>query len=324
MSIFRLTSLFCLAAWSLAPAAPDYRRSGNDHFLNLEYDEAIADYAKMIEENPEDPLVYNHLASAQLYKELHRLGLLESSALRGDNEFLRQKRPQPDPEAKVRFEETLSRGRRVAESVLARDRRNVLALYALGTNYALRGNYEFMVEKSWFAALRSGGKAREYSEHVRKVDPDFVDAYLVLGVHEYVVGSLPLPVKVLATISGMRGSKEKGEAYVTKVAREGKYARNDARVLLVILYRREKRPLEAARLLETLMKEFPRNYVFGLELASMYNDAGQYDRALATYKELLKKAEEHAPGYQRLPRAAVQRRIEKFEGQRAGHARTGS
>ncbi len=324
MAILRSVIGLCLAAWSLAAAAPDYRRSGNDHFFNLEYDEAIADYGKLVDESPDDPLAYNHLASAQLYKELYRLGLLESSALRGENEFLRQKRPQPDPQAKVRFEETLIRGRRVAESVLARDRRNVLALYALGTNYALRGNYEFMVDKSWFAALRSGGKAREYCEQVRKLDPDFVDAYLVLGVHEYVAGSLPLPVKVLAAISGHRGSKQKGEAYVTKVAREGKYARNDARVLLVILYRREKRPLEAARLLETLMNEFPRNYVLGLELASMYNDAGQYDRALATYKELLKRAEQNAPGYQRLPRAAVQRRIEKFEGHGAGQPKTGS
>lgn len=305
-------------------AAPDYRRSGNEHFFNLEYDEAIADYNKLIQEKPDDPLAYNHLASAQLYKELHRLGLLESSALREENEFLRQKRPQPDPQARVRFEETLSRGRQVAESTLARDRRNTLALYALGTNYALRGNYEFMVEKSWFAALRSGGKAREYCEQVRKLDSDFVDAYLVLGVHEYVVGSLPLPVKLLARIGGMHGSKEKGEAYVTKVAREGKQARDDARVLLVILYRREKRPLEAARLLETLMKEFPRNYVLGLELASMYNDAGQYGHALATYKELLKKADEGAPGYQRLPRASVQRRIEKFEGHGGAQPRTGT
>lgn len=316
------------AACALEPAAwgatPDYRQSGHNHFFNLEYDEAIVDYTKLIEQNPEDPQAYNHLASAQLYKELYRLGLLESSALRGDNEFLRQKRPQPDPRAKAQFEETLNRGRRVAESLLARDRKNTLALFALGTNYGLKGNYEFMVDKAWFSALRNGGKARDYCEQVRKLDPDFVDAYLVLGVHEYVVGSLPLPVKVLAAIGGMRGSKKKGEAYVTRVAREGRYSRDDSRVLLVILYRREKRPLEAARQLEELIADFPRNYVLGLELASMYTDAGQPDRALAVFKDLLKKADGNVPGYHRLPRAAVQRRIERLEAQGAGNARTGS
>ena len=307
--------LLCLLVCAAAPAAtsPDYRKSGADHFFSLEYEEAIADYTRLVEQNPDDPIAYNHLASAQLYKELYRLGQLESSALRGDNQFLRQARPQPDPQAKIRFEETLSRGRRVAESLLARDRRNQLALYALGTNHALRGNYEFSVEKSWFSALRSGGKAKDYCEQLRKLNPEFVDAYLVLGVYEYVVGSLPLPVKVLAAIGGMRGSKEKGEAYVNRVAREGKYARDDARVLLVILHRREKRPLEAAKMLEGLIADFPRNYVLGLELASMYSDAGQRDRAVSTLRDLLHKADAHAPGYQRLPREAVERKIERLQ-----------
>ncbi len=303
-----------LAAAGLAyGSAADFRKSGDNHFFNLEYEDAARDYAKLIELDPNDPLAYNSLASAQLYQELYRLGLLESSALRGDNQFLRQERPKPDPAIKEKFEQTLERGRTVAEAQLARDRNNPTALYALGNNYALRGNYDFMVEKSYFSALRNGGKARDYCEKLRKVNPEFVDAYLVLGVHEYVLGSLPLPVKVLVGLVGMRGSKQKGEQYVVRVAREGKLARNEARVLLVILYRRERRPLEAARLLEDLIRDFPRNYVLGLELASMYSDAGQYDRALATFQELLRKAEANAPGYQRLPREAVKRKIARLQ-----------
>jgi len=301
----------------VAAAAADYRQSGHNHFFNVEYDEAVRDYTKLIEEAPGDPMAYNHLAAAQLFQELYRLGLLESSALRGDNRFLRDTKPAPDPRAKARFEETLVKGRRVAEGLLAKDRNNLTALYSLGNNYALKGNYEFMVDKAWFAALRSGGKARDYCDQLRKRNPDYVDAYLVLGVYEYVVGNLPLPVKVLAAIGGLRGNKSKGAGYVERVAREGNYARNDARVLLVILYRREKRPLDAARVLEGLIADFPRNYVLGLELASMYSDAGQRDRALAAFQELLKKAEERSPGYDRLPREAVKRKIEQLQAARA-------
>jgi len=308
-----LAMVVAAAGWALA-ATPDPRVSGDNHFFNLEYAEALLDYTRLVEQNPGDPLAYNSLASAQLYQELYRLGLLESSALRGDNQFLKQQRPAPDPKAKARFEETLAQGRRAAEARLARDRQDQMALYALGNNFALRGNYEFMVDKAWFAALRNGSKAREYCERLRKVNPNFVDSYLVLGVHEYVVGSLPLPVKIVAAIGGIRGSKQKGEGYVIRVAREGKLARNEARVLLVILHRRERRPLEAARLLEELIADFPRNYVLGLELGAMYTDAGQYDRALATFRDLLKKAEANAPGYARLPREAVKRKIERLEG----------
>ncbi len=308
---------------ALPAVATDYRRSGHDHFFNLEYEEAARDYALLIGQNPQDPQAYNHLAAAQLYQELHRLGLLESSALRGDNEFLRQARPAPDAQAKQRFEATLAQGRKAAEALLASNPRQELALFALGTNYALRGNYEFMIDKAWFAALRSGGKARDYCDKLARLNPRFVDAYLVLGVHEYVVGSLPLPVKILAAIGGLRGSKAKGEALVTRVSREGVHARNDARVLLVILHRREKRPLDAARLLEGLIADFPRNYVLGLELGAMYTDAGQTDRALATFQALLQKAENNAPGFQRLPKDAVRRRIERLQTQQARPAASG-
>jgi tetratricopeptide (TPR) repeat protein len=307
------TGAWTAAAAGSAAAIPDYRQSGEDHFFNLEYDEAIRDYTRLIEQNPQDPQSYVRLAGAQLYKELYRLGLLESSALRGDNQFLRQAKPQPDPQARAEFEATLAKGQKLAESLLAQDRGNQLALYALGTGYALRGNYEFMVEKAYFSALRNGSRARDYCERLRRLNPGFVDAYLVLGVYEYVAGSLPLPVKMLAAIGGIRGSRQKGQEYVERVSREGKYARNDARVLLVILYRRERKPLKAARMLEELIADFPRNYVLGLELASMYSDAGQYGRALATFKDLLRKADERAPGYERLPREAVQRKIDRLQ-----------
>ncbi len=300
-------------AVTLAAAPADLRHSGQDHFFNLEYDDAIRDFNRLIEQNPDDPLAYSNLAAAQLFQELYRLGKLESSALRGDNQFLQQEKPQPDPAVKTRFYETLERGRRVGETLLARNPRHELAIYALANDYALEANYEFMVDKAWFSALRNGSKARDYCERLRKLNPGFIDAYLVLGVNDYVVGSLPLPVKLLASLGGFRGSKSRGEEYVARVAREGNYARDDARVLLVVLHRREKRPLEAARQLEDLIRDFPRNFAFGLELGSMYMDAGRNDLAVTVFRGLLDKAAQNAPGYQRFPRDAVRRKIEKLE-----------
>jgi tetratricopeptide (TPR) repeat protein len=296
-------------------AAPDYRRSGDDHFYNLEYDQAITDYTRLIQQNPDDPIPYNDLASAQLNKELSRLGLLDSSAVGGDNRFLRNRRPQADPRARALVLDTLERGRRKAETVLARDPRNTFALFSVCTDYGLRATYEFMVEKAWFAALRDGSKARWYCDQAQKLDPEFVDAYLVLGVYEYTAGSLPLAVKLLA-MGGLHGSKKKGLEYVSRVAQKGKYDRDAARVLLAVLYRRENRPLEAARVLQSLIIDYPRNYLFSLELASMYSDAGQPERALGTLKSLLQKVDENSSGYRSLPRETVQRKMELIEARR--------
>src|SRR5436853_7694433 len=102
-------SLLALLLFATASqAGNNYRRSGDDHFYNLEYDQAIHDYTKLSEENPADPIPYNDLASAYLYKEMYRLGLLDSSALGRTNGFLHQ-RPQADRNAEARVVETLDR-----------------------------------------------------------------------------------------------------------------------------------------------------------------------------------------------------------------------
>src|SRR6266849_2172226 len=269
-------------------ADPDYRKSGDDHFYNLEFDQAIADYTKLIQQNPADPMPYNDLASAQLNKEMYSLGLLDSSALSRDNRFLHDKHPDADPSAKLRLFDTLERGRHMAETALMHDSRNALALYALCTDYALRANYEFMVERAWFAALRSGSKSHGYCDQAQRLDAQLLDVYLVLGVYEYAMGSLPLSVKMFTAIGGIHGSKKKGMEYVSRVAREGNHDRDAARVLLAVLYRREKRPLEAAAVLQALMADYPRNYIFSIELASMYSDAGQLQDAVNVLNALLR------------------------------------
>lgn len=299
LSLFGLLTIWPLTSATL-PTATDYRQSGNDHLYNLEYDQAIVDFGKLIQQNSGDANAYNDLAGAQLYKELYRLGLLESSALGRDNQFIRDARPPADLRAEAQVRDTLDRGRRAAERLLIQNPRNEVALFSLCTNYALRANYEFTLEKAWFAALRSGSKARGYCEQVLKLNPKFIDAYLVLGAYEYVTGSLPLPVKLFATIGGLHGSREKGIAYLSRVAQQGKYNRDGARVLLVVLYRREKRALEAARVLEGLLVQYPRNYLFGTELACMYSDAGQPGRAPAVLKTLMQKVDQNTPGYRHL------------------------
>ncbi len=50
----RLLPVLLLASLALA-ADPDYRGQGHDHYFNLEYDEAIADYRQLLKSNPNDP-----------------------------------------------------------------------------------------------------------------------------------------------------------------------------------------------------------------------------------------------------------------------------
>ena len=303
------------ACYLRAAETIDYREAGHDHFFNLEYELAISAYRRLIEESPDDYRAYNHLSTAILYQELLRLGMLETSAFKHDNEFLEWQKPQPDPNVGEEFERILLEGRTRAQSVLKKSPDDILARYALATNFGLDGNYQFMIEKSYFGALRNGVRANKHSRRILKQRPDFVDAYLVAGVHEYVVGSLPWAVRAVIVLGGIRGNKKKGEALVARVTREGNLARNESRALLALLLRRERRPLEAAVLLRGMITDFPRNYVLHLELASMYLDAQQPQRALEVFRDALAKAEANEDRFGRMPQRtknALTRKIEEI------------
>ena len=70
---------------------------GFDHFYNLEYDQAIADFQEAIAHDPTSPDLHNHLAQTLVFREMYRDGALESELVSGNNSFLR--RPKLNPSA---------------------------------------------------------------------------------------------------------------------------------------------------------------------------------------------------------------------------------
>ena len=307
-----LTALSLLTGALQAQTAQALVARADDHYFNLEYEEAIRDYYAAMDASQPSGEVWNRIATTILYQELNRLGKLETSAFRGDNEFLVQEKPKPDPEAKKRFLGALAEARRLAEADRLKNPMATSPLFVFSQNYALNANYLFMIDKSYIAALRAGNKARKYSDELRAIDPQYIDAYLVAGVQEYVVGSLPWAVRALVALGGIHGSKEKGRTWVERVADDGDSLQTEARVLLAVLYRRERRPLDAAKVLEGLMEQFPRNYVLRLELASMYLDADEREKGLGvllTADRMVRNDENH---YGRMPqrlRDALSRKI---------------
>jgi len=83
------------------------------------------------------------------------------------------------------------------------------------------------------AALRAGTSAVDHHREVIKLSPDYHDAELTIGLHNYIVGSLSLPLKMIAGTMGVHGSKKRGLETLERVTVEGKWARDLARILLV-------------------------------------------------------------------------------------------
>lgn len=292
-----------LAAASVLPllGAPDARTSSAfNHFYNLEYDQAIALFTQLANEEPSDPERHNHLAQAILYKAMFLAGALESELVTGNNSFLRRDKVNPSPEDKRLFDAEIGKALALCGERLKANPDDIPALYMSGVAHGLRANYNFLVRKAWMDALKEATAARKAHNRVTKLNPKFVDARLVQGVHDYVVGSLPFGYKLLGFLAGFRGDRQAGIRTLEEVARNGDLNKADAEVLLAAIYRREKRPNDAIPLVEDLLTRFPRNYLLQFELSRMYADLGNKEAALGALKQIEDRKRGGAPGYQHL------------------------
>jgi len=174
-------------------------------------------------------------------------------------------------------------------------------MYAMGIAYGLRSNYYWVVKKAWHDSLKDATAARKLHNRITELDSTNVDARLVQGLHDYVVGSLPWGWRMFGFLVGIKGDKAKGIRTVQDVAANGRTNRMDARILLCALYRRESQAKEAVPIVQELIGRYPRNFLLRLELAQMYSMAGDGVRGLETMREVERLKNTKAPGFDRLP-----------------------
>ncbi len=267
-----------------------HTRAGFDYFYNLDYNHAIHEFELALDAHPNEPAAVNHLLSGVLFQELYRVGALDSE-LYAKEGFLKSKQYPSDPKTKERIVDLSNRALQLSEARLKSNPNDVDALYQRGVTRGLKSTYTALVEKAWFSALRSAVGARHDHERVLELDPNYTDAKMIVGMHNYVIGSLSWAVKVAASIVGLSGSRKKGIEYLYEAANGGGEAAVDAKIALALFLRREERYKEAIVLIDGLSTSYPRNFLMALELANLYNASGRAPEAIASYGRLLKNAE---------------------------------
>lgn len=298
-----MPKLILIAVLLARPMAgqPSLIDEGFNHFYNLEYDEAIASFEKAIAQNPNTPELHNHLAQSLIFREMFRDGALESELVSGTNSFLRRPKLNPAPETEKRVLGEIAKSMALCEARLKANEKDTAAMYTLGIAYGLRSNYHWVVQKAWHDSLRDATSARKLHNRVSALEPNNVDARLVQGLHDYIVGSLPWQWRTLGFLIGIHGDKEKGIRTVQDVARNGRLNKVDAEIFLGALYRRENQPKLAVPLVKDLMARYPRNFLLRLELAQMYSMGGDGQSGLETLQEVIRLKQSRAPGFDRLP-----------------------
>ena len=265
--VLLLLFLFTPAAGQ-APPQPQLetlRSEGYEALYNLDYEAARKRFQKMIDIAPDHPAGAQCYASSLWLEQLNEASELKATLYSSDS--YATAKVHADRRQVTEFRKWIRQAKQLADARLRKDPKDVDALYYLGAAEGLEAAFAGAVERRFMAALRSGSKSVDHHKEVLKLSPEYRDAELTIGLQNYIVGALPLPLKMMVGTMGVRGSKKRGLETIEKVAVEGQYARDLARVLLVDLYKREKRWAEAVKVAHELSEKYPRNYLFKLQMA---------------------------------------------------------
>jgi tetratricopeptide (TPR) repeat protein len=270
-------------------------RQAYQHFYILDYDGALSRFEKVQQENPSDPLAVDYVLDAVLFRELYRLDLLDTTFYAHDGFLTGRHAVAADPAVAARVNSLYTNALELSEQRLSKSPEDVDALFARGWARSLHAVYIGLIQRSFVSALHVALQARSDNEKVLRLDPRYIDAKLVVGVHQYVAGSLPFGLRMLAGVAGISGSKAKGIDELRDAGANGVITSVEARTALGLFLRREAKYDAAITVTRSLTEEYPRDFLFRLELANLTKDAGRGQAAIAEYQSLLEQAKK--PGY---------------------------
>lgn len=265
-------------------------REAYSRFYILDYDGAIERFEQVLKAHPQDPMAYGYLQMATVFRELYHQDLLDTTYYAHDS-FLTSKRDvRISPATRQRIESLTDTGIKLADDRIKADPNDKDAYFARGYLRGIHAAFITLVDHSYVAAARQGYASRGDSEQVLKIDPDYADAKMAIGIQQFAVASLPRFVRIMVGIVGVGGNKEKGLQLLREAAAHGTITSVESRTVESLFLRHDGRYPEALAVQHGLAAEYPHNYLFRLEEANLTKDEGGGVAAITRYKEVLADA----------------------------------
>ena len=253
--------VLCLA--SAADAETTLLDNGYRQMYNLQFDQAHQTFSEWHRLHPNDSIAAVSDAAAYLFSEFERLHILQLEFFVHDNYFDIDRKAVPDPLSKQKFESALNH----AAELSAREPQDPNAIFATVLCHSLRSNYLALIEKHYAASFREIKVARTLAEQLLAQHPEYYDAWIVIGLENYILSLKSTPVRWLLRLSGGQTKQALGVEKLRLTAEKGHYMAPFARLLLAVVAIRDHNTAGARDLLEGLAREFPNNSLYSQELA---------------------------------------------------------
>ncbi len=270
-------------------------RDACQHFYNLDYDGALARFDQVAKQHPDEPLAYAYQLQVTIFRELYHQDLLDTTYYAHDSFLTTQRRVDVPQATRDRIEALTNQVQTMVDRRLKADPNDKNAYFARGYARGLHAAFITLADHSYVTAARQGLAARNDSEAVLKLDPDYTDANMAIGIQQFAVASLPRFVRLVVGIAGVGGNKERGLALVRTSADKGVVTTVEARTTLSLFLRHDGRYAEALQVQHGLATQYPHDFLFRLEEANLTKDKGDGPGAIAIYKQVL--ADARKPGF---------------------------
>jgi hypothetical protein len=235
---------------------------GFRQMYNLQFTEAHNTFGEWQRLHPEDPLGPACDAAAYLFSEFDRLHILQSEFFTHDQHFITDHKLTPDPEVKRKFEAALASSRRLAGPAPS----NENAMFALVLANGLHSDYLALIEKRYGASFQKMKAARQQSERLLALNPQYYDAWVAIGVENYMLSIKAAPIRFLLWLAGGEADRAGGIQKFTLAAEKGHYLAPFARLLLAVAALRENDKDRGRGILQDLARQYPQNRLYAQEL----------------------------------------------------------
>jgi len=268
--LFGLLAVSAVAAPNVTePSVNPVIDRGFREMYNLNFDAAHKTFAQWEHDHPDDPLGPVSNAAAYLFAEFDRLNILHSEFFTDNSMFHRRPKVTADPAVRREFDQELDKSGKLAGQILDRVPEQADALFAKILTLGLRADYEALIERRDFDALKVIKDSRATAEKLLMVQPNYYDAYLAVGVENYLFSLKPAPMRWILQAGGAETDRDKGVEDLRLTAEKGRYLSPYARLLLAVAALRNKDIPKARDLLGALAREFPHNRLYAQELARL-------------------------------------------------------
>jgi tetratricopeptide (TPR) repeat protein len=314
--LFLAASSPLFAAQGSAPVLDDkLTRSiyeGMDDIYNLDYDRAAKRFEEMVRQEPKNPVGYTYLSFLLWIRELNAKKELTIDRFASPDFFSESKRFKVtvDPSVEREFQEMTQRAIAAAKAVLLEhDAEDPLALLMLGKAYGNLASFEATLKRSWWSAFRHGVQAHNYHRRLLGNRTYVNDVYQILGVSDYIAGSLPWKLRWVGFLLGHSGHKQRGKERLKLAAEKSLFAREDSKILLALIHTREGNFQQAYQYLEDVHKKYPKNYLLEMDMGGLAVLMRKYDLAEQIYRRVLDKVESREANYNMLDKGTVYNRL---------------